>query len=263
MMQRKARKISVIIPVYREADRINDLIDHLREFKYDGECEIIVVDGSEAAETIAAIRDPAVRCIASPKGRARQMNAGASRARGDVLLFLHADTLLPEHAFERVDAVVDDPRYAGGAFSVQFDSPRWQARLFGHVVSLRSRLACAPLGDQGIFLRREYFDRIGGFPDVPIMEDVALVRRIKRDGHKIRVLREPVRTSARRMEREGYWYCALRNIVLLALYRVGTPPRRLKAHYPDNEPAKARPERRGTDPRPWGGSDLAANGERR
>ena len=227
------RTISIVIPVYRETERINPLIDHVRRLDRNGRCEIIVVDGDPECGTLAAIREDQVITASSEKGRARQMNAGAALARCDTLLFLHADTFLPDGAIELVTDTMADPRYVGGAFGFSFDSGRRTLRFVSTLVSIHSRLMRAPLGDHGICGRREYFARIGGYSDIPILEDLEFVRRIKRRGDRVKILGARVRTSARRLEQEGTFYCLARNVSLVLLYSMGASPERLKRYYPD------------------------------
>jgi len=225
--------VSIVVPVLGESDRINHVIDHLRSLDENRRCEIIVVDGDRTCDTLAAIGDRDVVTLGSEKGRARQMNAGAALARGSILLFLHADTYLPVDGLELILDTMQDERYVGGAFSLGFDSDRKTLGFVGGVVSLRSRMTRQPLGDHGIFVRRDYFLRIGGYREIPIMEDVELMRRIKRRGDRIRILGKRVRTSARRIEREGLWYCTIRNLSLMWFYSLGASPERLKRYYPD------------------------------
>ena len=226
-------RISIIVPVYREGEAINDLIAHLRGLHGDPRREIIVVDGDPERSTLRVVRDPAVVVLGSAKGRGRQMNAGAAVARGAALLFLHADTFLPDGALERVTEVMRDPHHVGGAFGLDFDRDRWRYRFFGDVATLRSRITRVPFGDQAIFLRHAYFHAIGGFPDLPIFEDVALMNRIKKRGDRIRLLDERVRTSARRLEAEGAVFSTVRALLMLTLYHLGVSPRRFARFYGD------------------------------
>ena len=226
-------KISIVVPVYREADRIDMLVDNLRAEDRQGRCEIIVVDGEPDGSTLAAVTDPDVVKVVSAKGRARQMNAGAAPARGDVLLFLHADTRLPRGGLDRIAELMVDERYVGGAFGLAFDSGRQSHNLLALVATARSRLTKIPLGDHAIFLRRAYFAEIGGYANIPLMEDVELMRRVKKRGGRIRILKERVRTSSRRLEEEGLVYYAIRACALLILYSLGFPATRLKHYYPD------------------------------
>jgi rSAM/selenodomain-associated transferase 2 len=189
------------------------------------------VDGGSTDATAAiAARFPQVRLLASPRGRARQMNAGARAARGDVLLFLHADTSLPDGALAAMEAAVGDPGVVAGRFDVRFDNPRHVFRMIAWFMNQRSRWSGISTGDQAIFVRREVFEALGGYPDMPLMEDVELCRRLKRRG-RLAALRLRVTTSARKWEREG----AVRTILLMwtlrLLYMAGVPPRRLHRWY--------------------------------
>jgi rSAM/selenodomain-associated transferase 2 len=191
---------------------------------------ILVDGGSDDGTMQAAVRFPDLRALRGPRGRARQMNTGAREARGDVILFLHADTRLPDGALEAVSAALDDQRVIGGRFDVRFDSPRLVFRIIASFMNLRSRLSGLSTGDQAIFVRRRVFESIGGYPDIPLMEDIELCRRLKRHG-RLAAIRPRVTTSARKWEREG----ALRTMALMwalrFLYMVGVPPTRLHRWY--------------------------------
>ena len=191
--------------------------------------------GSTDATAATAARSPQVRLLASARGRARQMNAGARAASGDVLLFLHADTRLPDGALAAVEAAVGDPGVIAGRFDVRFDNPRPVFRMIAWFMNQRSRWSGISTGDQAIFVCREPFEALGGYPDMPLMEDVELCRRLKRRGH-MAALRLTVTTSARKWEREG----AVRTILLMwalrLLYVLGVPPARLHRWYYRREP---------------------------
>lgn len=194
--------------------------------------EIILVDGGSTDRTAAiAARSPQIRLLSSPRGRSRQMNVGAHVARGDVLLFLHADTYLPDGALAAVEAATSDPGVVAGRFDVRFDNPALVFRMIAWFMNRRSRWSGIATGDQAIFVCREPFNAMGGFPDIPLMEDVALCRRIKRGGQKLVALPLTVTTSARKWEREG----AIRTIVLMwvlrFLYVAGVRPDRLHRWY--------------------------------
>jgi len=196
---------------------------------------VILVDGgSDDLTTQVAARFSDVRLLTSPRGRARQMNAGARASRGDVLLFLHADTWLPDGALGAVTAVLEDSRVVGGRFDVRFDSPRAAFRMIAFFMNLRSRMSGISTGDQAIFVRRHVFEAMGGYPDLPLMEDVELSRRLKRRG-RLAALRWRVTTSSRKWEREG----ALRTMALMwalrLLYMAGVPPARLHRWYYDRD----------------------------
>jgi len=224
-------RFSVIIPVLHEAAGINDLLDHLCRLKGAGHCEIIVVDGSADQDTLLPIAASDVICLPSPPGRARQMNSGAALASGDVLIFLHADTRLPTDALLLIDRAMTGSAHWGGAFNLGISSGKWIYRLIARIASLRSRLTRIPYGDQAIFIRRAAFRNLGGFPVIPIMEDVALMRQIKKRGGKITIIPRPVATSPRRWESEGVLCATMRNWLLLAAYMLGRPPEKLARYY--------------------------------
>lgn len=216
--------VSVVIPALNEADEIGRTLDALiggRGF------EAIVVDGgSEDATVEIATRFAGVRCLAAPRGRAQQMNAGASAARGRILLFLHADSRLAASAVESLAATLARSRSPGGAFRFALDSPCRRYRVIEWLVGQRARRLDLPYGDQGLFATREAFDRIAGFRALPVCEDVDFVRRLRALGPLLH-LETPVVTSARRWERGGFVRTTLRNWGWLALYLLGAirPPR--------------------------------------
>jgi len=191
--------------------------------------------GSGDATTAVAARFSRVRLLESPRGRARQMNAGARAARGEVFLFLHADTRLPDGALAAVEAAIKEPGVVGGRFDVRFDNPRAVFRMIAWFMNLRSRWSGISTGDQAIFVRREVFEAMDGYPEMPLMEDVELCRRLKRRGRQVAV-RLAVTASARKWEREG----ALRTILLMwalrFLYMAGVAPERLHRWYYRREP---------------------------
>jgi len=224
-------ELSLVIPVLNEAENISRNIAHVRELNADGTAEIIVVDGDPQGSTTSAISAEGVRTAIAEKGRARQMNHGAALATGDVILFLHADTRMPSNAFPLIRSTMSDKRCVGGAFDLGFDTKRAIFRITEMYVFLRTRLTKVPFGDQAIFIRREYFEKIGGYRDIPIMEDVELMRRIRKRADTIRIIPFKVRTSVRRYEQEGILSCTLRNWFLQIAYALGMPPERLVKWY--------------------------------
>jgi rSAM/selenodomain-associated transferase 2 len=224
-------KFSIIVPVFHEGERINDLIEYLNRLDSEGNAEIIIVDGTQEKDTLAAIRSNRVIQISSEPGRARQMNAGASIARGEILIFLHADTELPINGLKKIGSFIEQKEYVGGAFDLGIKSHRRIFRVIGTMASLRSRLNRIPFGDQAIFIRKQYFNRAGGYREIPLMEDVELLRRIKRSGGRIRIFYDRVMTSPRRWEKEGVIYCTLRNWTLQLLYFLGVSPYHLAKYY--------------------------------
>jgi rSAM/selenodomain-associated transferase 2 len=224
-------KFSIIVPVLHEAERINDLIVHLTQLDPEKSSEIIVVDGAPEKDTLQAIHDDRITKISNEKGRARQMNAGAFAARGEILIFLHADTELPLSALKRMNEFISRNEYVGGAFDLGIKSDKRIYRVIAFLGSLRSRLNRIPYGDQAIFVRRDYFNEIGGYEDIPLMEDVELMQRMKRSSEKIFIFRDRVMTSTRRWEEEGLVYCILRNWTLQILYFLGVSPHKLVKYY--------------------------------
>ncbi len=222
-------RLTIVVPALDEADNLARLLPDLA-----GACpdaEIVVVDGGSrdgTAEVVA--RQPGVRLLASARGRARQMNHGAGAAGGDALLFLHADTRLPGGAAAAIERALAEPGVVGGRFDVRFDSPRRVLRMVAWFMNARSRLSGICTGDQAIFVRRADFEAAGGYPDIPLMEDIELSRRLKRRG-RLRALRLRVTTSARKWEREG----PLRTIGLMwalrFLHFCGVAPARLHRWY--------------------------------
>lgn len=231
-------RMSVIIPVFCEQAVINRTIANIRSQNDGDTAEIIVVDGQAEAETLAAVEDFAVSKLLSAKGRGRQLNLGASRATGEVLVFLHADTVLPPTAFTRIAGVMEDEGCVGGAFDLTIDARRMAFRVIETVASLRSRCTRIPYGDQALFIRASSFRDLGGFRNFPIMEDVDLMQRIKRDGGRIVIIREAVTTSARRWEAEGPVFGTLRNWLLMVFYLCGVAPERLVRFYRTEETRK-------------------------
>lgn len=223
--------ISVVVPVYQEQASIQVFLTHLKQVFSGAGHEIIMVDGSPGGETIAAVRDPLIKAVPSDPGRSRQMNHGASMAQGEILLFVHADTRLPSYAPELILQALDDEKIVGGAFSLSIDSRDPFLRLVAGVANLRSSWTRVPYGDQAIFMRKADFLKIGMFPDIPIMEDLELMRRVKQQGWRIRILPEFVLTSPRRWQQEGKLACTLRNWSLRILYHCGVPAERLAACY--------------------------------
>jgi rSAM/selenodomain-associated transferase 2 len=224
-------KFSIIVPVFHEGERINDLMDHLYQLDMTENCEIIIVDGATEKDTLKTIHTNRVIKVSSEKGRAEQMNAGASMAKGEILIFLHADTELPTLAFKKIRAVMEQGGYVAGAFDLGIKSDKLIFKIIACFASLRSRLNRIPYGDQAIFIQREYFNEIGGYQEIPLMEDVELMKRIKKSGNKIWIFYDRVTTSPRRWKREGVIYCILRNWTLQALYALGISPHKLVRFY--------------------------------
>ena len=219
------------MPVFHEEEWINALIEYLNNLDLHKDIEIIVVDGAREKNTLKAIHNNQVIKIPSEKGRAKQMNVGASAAKGEILIFLHADTELPFQALKKINSFIGQREYVGGAFDLGIKSDKFIFKMIGTLSSLRSRFNRIPFGDQAIFIRREYFNQIGGYKEIPLMEDVELMRRIKKSRKKIWIFYDRVMTSPRRWEKEGVIYCTLRNWVIQALYLLGVSPHKLANFY--------------------------------
>ena len=201
----------------------------LRQIPPDPRIEIVIADGggNPGLRAVAAAR-PDVTLVGSAPGRARQMNAGASAARGEWLLFLHADSTLPERW---LDVFCDHTtRVCGGWFGFALDDTSWQARAIERGVRWRLRLFRLPYGDQGLFVTRRTFAALGGYRDMPLMEDVEFVRRLQAQGPVVE-LPVRLRTSARRWRRDGWMRRSVRNLAVLTLYFAGVDPERLARLY--------------------------------
>jgi len=222
-------RISVIIPALNEEKSIAATVAALRPLRID---ELFIVDGGSTDRTIEICNRLEINVLSSTRGRSAQMNLGARQATGDVLLFLHADTRLPPSALDDIRAAMNDRRCLGGRFDVELDGDHWMLQVIGAMISLRSRVTKISTGDQAIFVRRDIFEVIGGFPDIPLMEDIAFSRALRRMG-KVACLHSRVMSSARRWETEGIWRTILKMWTLKSLYLLGVSPLRLKRYYAD------------------------------
>ena len=220
--------ISVVIPTLNEEQTIVETLRLTAGLGFD---EIIVVDGgsTDQTRTRAASLGLAQVLISQP-GRARQLNAGALAGRGDVLLFLHADTHLPPSAKSRIEAALADHLAVGGRFDVQFDISSVWSYLISALMNARSRLTSISTGDQALFVRKDVFEQLGGYSDIPLMEDIDLSTRLKQRGPTI-ALRDRVTTSFRRWQRQGPVKTILLMWMLRFLYWIGVSPHRLKDFY--------------------------------
>lgn len=206
--------LSIIIPVLNEAKNLRNTLKnvHLSDSE-----ELIVVDGGSTDATIAIAREFTDNVFTTRTGRATVMNFGAGRAQGDILLFLHADCILPESAFTLIREVLGNGNIAAGAFTLRIDDARTRFRIIETFANLRAGLTSYMYGDQGMFLRRETFKNIGGFADIPLMEDIEISMRLKKVG-KIVFIRQPIKASSRRWTEEGVVYTTLRDWMNAFLY---------------------------------------------
>jgi rSAM/selenodomain-associated transferase 2/rSAM/selenodomain-associated transferase 1 len=226
----QTESISIIIPALNEAKNIGGLLASLTSAN---NVEVIVVDGGSSDDTLAIAQSGGIKALSAPAGRAQQMNMGAKVARGTILLFLHADTRLPLEFDRLVRATLHPTQQTppiAGAFALQIDAPFWSLRAIEWGVTMRSRFLQMPYGDQAIFLRAETFHQIGGFPDLPIMEDFELMCRLRSMG-QIEIIPVPVVTSARRWIQKGVFWTTLMNQLIVLAYLLRVSPEHLLRWY--------------------------------
>ncbi len=222
-------RLSIIVPALDESATITATLAALQPLRALGH-EVLVADGGSRDATLLIARLLADRAFVAPRGRATQMNAGAAAAGGDVLLFLHADSTLPSVAAGAIRAALDRGAQ-WGRFDVRITGRPWILKVVAPAMNLRSRLSGIATGDQGIFVTREAFARAGGFPPIPLMEDVALSRALKRVAGRPACLRERIVTSGRRWETHGPWRTIFTMWRLRAAFALGADPVRLARLY--------------------------------
>lgn len=219
------KQVTIIIPTLNEEPTLWNTIQSL-----DRDCEIIVVDGGSSDNTLELAAQANCTTLMSPPGRGRQMNLGAQHASGRLLLFLHADTILPPRHSSLIKQTLDDSEVALGAFSLGFNSTKKRMRFIAWSANLRSRYFQMPYGDQGLFTTNVRFHSIGGFPEIDIMEDYAFVKRMQSEG-KINILPENVVTSSRRWENMGVLRTTLINQIIVCGFKLGFSPAQLSKMY--------------------------------
>lgn len=240
--------VSVVIPTLNEEQALPQTLTRTLALDFD---EVLVVDGGSSDRTQELVRELQVASrrsqagdaephtqrrrlllLTAPAGRAVQMNAGAAASRGDILLFLHADTWLPDGAKQTIVGALQEPECVGGRFDLRFDRDRPLSRLIASMINWRSRLSGIATGDQAIFVRRSVFERMGGFASIPLMEDIDLTRRLNRMGPVVCLLAQVV-TSFRRWEACGPIRTILLMWLLRFLYWIGASPHILRRMYSD------------------------------
>ena len=227
--------ISVILPIYHEEASIGGTLQRLKEQA--GSYEVIVVDGGSEDQSLEVARScaqqfPQWQVLSAQKGRANQMNVGVREAKGDILLFLHADCWLEKGTLTAIEEAMQKENVVGGCLTQKIEASHPYYRWLELTGNIRARLFRIFYGDQAIFIRREIFDKIEGYPPIPLFEDLAFSRRLRREG-KTAVLSKQVVTSPRRWERKGMLRGSLQNLFILFLYGLGISPQRLARFYPD------------------------------
>lgn len=219
--------ISIIIPVLNEVGTIAEIVSKAQTGK---NVEIIVVDGGSNDGTIEVVKSLDVKLIDSLPGRSIQMNFGAKIATGNILLFLHGDTFLPLNFDKLLREIITKPNIIAGAFKLGIRGRKRSLRIVEIMVNWRSCYWQMPYGDQGIFLSAKVFEEVGGFPEIPIMEDFELIRKLRKRG-LIAIVSQPVLTSGRRWQKLGIFKTTLINQVVIITYLLGVSPQRLAQWY--------------------------------
>ena len=222
-------QVSIVIPCLDEGAIIDRQLQSLQGLRGRG-CELILVDGGSSDDSAAAAQPWVDQLVQAPRGRAVQMNAGARVARAPLLWFLHADSSPPDDALGHLCSALARPECCWGRFDVTLSGQRWSLRLVETMMNGRSRLTGIATGDQGIFVTREAFQSVGGFPEIPLMEDVALSQRLRRLAAPV-ALRQRITTSSRRWERQGVWRTIGRMWWLRLAFALGSDPEQLARRY--------------------------------
>lgn len=222
-------KLSIILPVLDEAAGIRAALERLQPLRMHGH-QVIVADGGSSDDTPALASGLADHVISTTRGRASQMNAAVPHAHGDVLLFLHADTRLPDDGLRQIEDACVGNALAWGRFDVRIDGAHPMLKVVARMMNLRSRLTSVCTGDQCIFVRRELFLQVGGYPPIALMEDVALSKRLRAHAHAL-ALPGPVVTAGRRWEKHGVWRTIMLMWWVRLRYFLGDSPQRLRRIY--------------------------------
>ncbi len=224
----------LVIPTFNEEQALPRTFLYLRQCAFD---EIVIVDGGSQDHTLQVVESyvrnsgtSSTKLLSSPRGRARQMNTGAAALQTDIMVFLHADTLLPRTSLAAIAQAMENQRCVGGRFDIQFEEDRGYAWVISRMMNWRSRLTGIATGDQVVFVRKSVFDQMGGFADIPIMEDIEFTKRLKRQGDIAAILIK-VTTSFRRWEQHGPLRTILSMWALRVLYWLGLSPHTLSHFY--------------------------------
>jgi len=229
LMPTSHERLTIIVPMLNEAEALPQLLVQLSACSARG-CEIILVDGGSTDGSDTLARQAGFTVLNAQRGRARQMNAGVARASGDIYLFLHADTLLPDSADSLILEALSNSRSGWGRFDVQISGVSVWFPIIARMINLRSRLSGIATGDQAIFVQRELFDQVGGFPDQPLMEDIELSRQLNKLSAPV-CLHARVTTSGRRWETRGVIRTVLLMWRLRLAYYLGVPAESLARSY--------------------------------
>ncbi|MGE0557768.1 MAG: TIGR04283 family arsenosugar biosynthesis glycosyltransferase [Burkholderiales bacterium] len=226
--------LSIIIPALNEAGNLPELLEHLQPLRRRG-VEVVVVDGGSADATASLAEAGADKVLISAPGRARQMNAGAAAASGEILCFLHADSQLPENADGLIIDGLSRSRRSWGRFDVRIAGRHAMLNVIARMMNWRSRLTCIATGDQGLFVTRSLFEAAGRFPEIALMEDIAFSRQLKIYGPPL-CLSHRLTTSGRRWEKHGLWRTMLLMWRLRLEYWLGADPDKLALRYARHKP---------------------------
>ena len=223
--------MSVIVPTFNADRTLAVTLDALAPRRPDLIMEVVIADGGSQDETLKLAENYDCRVVRASKGRGTQLRYGASAASQDWLLFLHADTCMSANWASALSEFAGRPdaKQSAGVFRLKLDDERRRARFLEFLVAMRTRFFAMPYGDQGLFLSRELYDEVGGFSEIPLMEDVDIIRRIGR--RRLAMLPASVVTSAERYRRDGYLWRSVRNLVCLSLYFLGVSPARIVKLY--------------------------------
>jgi rSAM/selenodomain-associated transferase 2 len=240
----KVKTLSVIVPMLNEERAIAPTLDAIAAGASGAEVivEVIVVDGGSSDRSRDEARPRCARLLVAPRGLARQMNVGATTAEGDALAFVHADTLVPPTFARDIAVALADPAVVGGRFDLRLDDDAPMLRLIGWLISVRSRLSRTGTGDQAIFVRREVLERLGGYRDIALCEDLDLARRLKRAG-RVACLRSQVTASARQWRERGVLATTARMWFIRIAFLLGVSPSRLAHLYNRGGPVENEGER--------------------